>query len=518
MFLSAIDFIAPRITLFHNSLINHSSNSSIILSIITIIIIIVFSIIFSLDFIFHKNPTSFYYKKYVEDAGIFPLNSSSLFHYITLFSNIEDFKGLGFDDSMLTVIGLQINEKSYYNLNYNRTLFSHWIYGLCNNNDIKEKISLLDYQQELMYKKSYCIKYYYNKDSAKLYNINENGFKYPTIERGQSNENAIYYGIIIQGCDNNSYYDVKFNKCQSKENLKTYLNKIAGYSIYFLDKNIDVNSYKEPFKYFFNKITNGLNFNTYTSNNLNFNTALLRTVKGIIFDITTEEKTYIYIENEKIVNEKDENNQIIYGTIYFWMQNMQEVYQRKYKKFQDISASIGGIINLIIVTAKIIYKLFDKYVLINDVLNNLKVKCNDIVRNVYKTSFKDLNVNKEYESNVKNNNFFEITSKQKINLIESLKLKKIENLNSLKKTNNNNLKFNLSFSKIVRLSSLKYNKFKKISYFDILFNYFNCKKKNTNLIDKLDNFRKNIISEEGMFTTYYILMTLINKNNIEINE
>ena len=518
MFLSAIDFIAPRVTLFHNSLLNHSSNSSIILSFITIIVIIVFSIIFSLDFVLHKNPTSFYYKKYVDDAGIFPLNSSSLFHYISLLTDIED---VGFDDSMLTVIGVQIHEKGVYDLKYNRTLFSHWIYGLCDNNDIKEKISLLDNQQELMYKKSYCIKYYYNKDSAKLYGLNEKGFKYPTIERGQSNENAIYYGIFIQGCDNNSYYDVKFNECQSKENLMTYLNKLNGYCIYFLDKNIDVNSYKEPFKYFFNKITNTLSFNTYTSNNLNFNTALLRTVKGVIFDLTTEENTYIYLANEKIVNEKDENNQIVYGTIYFWMQNMQEVYQRKYKKFQDISASIGGIINLIIVSVKVIYKLFEKYVLINDIINNLKVKCNDVVRNVYKTNFKDINLNKENENNVKNNNFFDVTSKQKINLIESPEMKKIENINSLNKktnNNNNNIKFSASFSKIVKLSSLKYNKFKKISYFDILFNTFNCNKKNNDLIDKLDNFRKNIISEEGLFTTYYILMTLINKKNIEIKE
>ena len=120
MFLSAIDFIAPRVTLFHNSLLNHSSNSSIILSFITILVIIVFSIIFSLDFVFHKNPTSFYYKKYVEDAGIFPLNSSSLFHYISLLTDIED---LGFDDSMLTVIGVQISEKGVYDLKYNRTLF-----------------------------------------------------------------------------------------------------------------------------------------------------------------------------------------------------------------------------------------------------------------------------------------------------------------------------------------------------------------------------------------------------------
>ena len=514
MFLSAIDFIAPRITLYHNNLLNHSSNSSIILSFVTIIVIIVFSIIFSLDFVFHKNPTSFYYKKYVEDAGIFPLNSSSLFHYITLLSDFEDLK---IEDSMLTVYGVQISEKSVIDYKFNRTLFSHWVYGLCSSNDINEKIQFLDEQQQSMYKKSYCIKYYYNKDTLKLYSLNEEGFKFPTIERGQSNENAIYYGIFIQGCDNSSYYDVKFNQCQNKETLINYLNKFNGYCIYFLDKNIDVNSYKEPFKYFFNKISNSLSYNTYTSNNLNFNTAILRTVKGVMFDITSEEHTYIYLANEKIVNEKDDTNEIVYGTIYFWMQNMQEVYQRKYKKFQDISASIGGIINLIIVTVKLIYKLFEKYVLINDILNNLKVKCNDIVRNVYKTSFKDLKINKEdNNNNVKNNNYFDITSKQKINLIETPELKKIENINSLKKTNN--IKFNLSFSKIVRLSSLNYNKFKRISYFDIFLNNFNCNKKNNDLIDKLDNFRKNIISEEGMFTTYYILMTLINKNNIEINE
>ena len=514
MFLSAIDFIAPRITLYHNSLLNHSSHSSIILSIVTIIVIIVFSIIFSLDFVFHKNPTSFYYKKYVDDAGIFPLNSSSLFHYVALLSDFEDLK---FDDTMLSVYGVQISEKSVMDYKYNRSLYNHWIYGLCSGSDIHEKIKILDEQQQLMYKKSYCIKYYYNKDTLKLYSENEEGFKYPTIERGQSNENAIYYGIIIQGCDNNSYYDVKFNQCQTQENLMNYLNKLNGYCIYFLDKNIDVNSYKEPFKYFFNKISNTLSYNSYTSNNLNFNTALLRTVKGVIFDMISEEKTYIYLANEKIVNEKDQSNEILYGTIYFWMQNMQEVYQRKYKKFQDISASIGGIINLIIVLVKVIYKLFEKYVLINDILMNLKVKCNDIVKNVYKTTFKELDFKKECENNnVKNNNFFDVNSKQKINLVESPELKKIENINSLKKPNN--IKFTLSFSKIVKLSSLNYNKFKKISYFDIFFNSINCNRKNNDLIDKLDNFRKNIISEEGLFTTYYILMTLINKNNIEMNE
>ena len=111
-----------------------------------------------------------------------------------------------------------------------------------------------------------------------------------------------------------------------------------------MDKNIDINSYKEPFKFFFNKISNQLNELTYTSNNLNFNTVLIRTIKGKIFDILNEQKTYIYQYNEKQVNLLDDINKDVYGSFYFWFQNMQEVYQRKYKKIQDVSASIGGII------------------------------------------------------------------------------------------------------------------------------------------------------------------------------
>ena len=78
---------------------------------------------------------------------------------------------------------------------------------------------------------------------------------------------------------------------------------------------------------------------------------------------------------------------------------MQEVYQRKYKKIQDVSASIGGIINILIILNKILYKFFEKYVLINDMINNLKIKCSDIVRNVYKTNFDELKINKMYEHN-----------------------------------------------------------------------------------------------------------------------
>ena len=510
-----VDFISSRITLYHNNLLNHASTSSIILSFFTIIIIIIFSVIFSLDFIFHKNPTSFYYKRYIDDIGTFPLNSSSLFHFISLLTNDNS---VLFDDTLLSVIGVHISEEQIYEYKYDRTKYDHWIYGMCDESDINDKIKYMDEDNIGRFKKSYCIKYYFNSELLQLFNVKDKGFKYPTVEHGQANENSIYYGIFLQLCENNSYYNTELNKCQEKEKLLEFLEKLNGYGIYFLDKNIDINNYKEPFQYFINKIANKFNLISYTSNNLNFNTALLRTIKGKVFDITTEESTYIYQLNEKLVTEKDEINDNVYGTIYFWMQNMQEVYQRKYKKIQDLSASIGGIINLIIVLAKIIYKFFEKYVLINDLLLNLKIKCNEVVREIYKTDFTEIKINnKVYENSVKTNNYLDSTSKNKIYMIESPQLNKINQLKPIKQNNDNNNKFSTSFSKIIKLSSLRYNKFKKISFLQILMSNFNPFKKRKDFIDKLENFRKKILSEEGMFTTYYILLTLINKNNPKIN-
>jgi hypothetical protein len=508
------DFIAPRITLYHNNLLNHAAISSIILSFITIIIIIVFSVIFSLDFIFHRNPTSFYYKRYIDDIGTFPLNSSSLFHFITLLNDAND---VLYDDSLLSVIGVHISEEQMYELKYDRTKFDHWIYGPCDESDINDKIKYMEEDNIGRFKKSYCIKYYFNSESLTLFNVKDQGFKYPTVEHGQANEKSIYYGIFLKLCENFTYYNSDLNKCQEKDKLLEFLEKLNGYAIYFLDKNIDINNYKEPFQYFINKISNKFNLISYTSNNLNFNTALLKTIKGKVFDLIEEETTYIYQLNEKLVTEKDAINDNIYGTIYFWMQNMQEVYQRKYKKIQDLSASIGGIINLIIVLAKIIYKFFEKYVLINDLIFNLKIKCNEVVREIYKTDFSEIKINqKNYENSVKMNNYLDSTSKNKINMIESPQLNKINQLKPIKQNSDNSKKFSVSLSKVINLSSLSFNKFKKVSFLQILMSNFNLFKKRKDFIDKLENFRKKIISEEGMFTTYYILLTLINKNNPKI--
>ena len=133
MFVKKFDFLSPKITLYYKGSFSHSSILSGILSIISIIVIFSLSIYFSLDLIERKNPDSYYLNRFVEDAGEFPINSSSLFHYILIEDSDED-NYESFDFRSFRIIGFN----TYFNYYIeNRTLenLDHWLYGLCNDED-----------------------------------------------------------------------------------------------------------------------------------------------------------------------------------------------------------------------------------------------------------------------------------------------------------------------------------------------------------------------------------------------
>ena len=108
MILRKLDYLSPRITLYHKELISHSSIFSGILSIFFLLIRIIFGIYYSLDLIQRKDIKAFYYNTYIEDAPTFPMNSSSLFHFLAVENKDRQTTNEGIDFTKFNIIGFEI--------------------------------------------------------------------------------------------------------------------------------------------------------------------------------------------------------------------------------------------------------------------------------------------------------------------------------------------------------------------------------------------------------------------------
>ena len=146
MFIKKLDFLSPNITLYHKGSLSHNSWMSGLLSIFSVIIIILSGVYYSLDIIKKQNPKAFFYNRFVEDSGEFPINSSSLFHFISMGdANENDLNNdIGFDFYSFRVIGIDTYYQNYVKDNdRNLSNYNHWLYGKCNNDSDTEGIGYL---------------------------------------------------------------------------------------------------------------------------------------------------------------------------------------------------------------------------------------------------------------------------------------------------------------------------------------------------------------------------------------
>ena len=173
MFIKKIDIISPPITLFFKGDNIHSSIFSCILTIIVYIIIFIFGINYSIEFIYKKNPTAFFMNRFIDDAGIFPLNASSMFHYIQ-FRKTSGQEISPIDFNMIRIIGIQnITIDNYPNINLE--YIPHWLYGPCNNNSDTKNIEYLITSEA--YAHCACIRKYYDNKFKKYLDTNDKDFK-----------------------------------------------------------------------------------------------------------------------------------------------------------------------------------------------------------------------------------------------------------------------------------------------------------------------------------------------------
>ena len=549
MIIQNLDFLSPEITLFFKGRYKHSSIFSGLITILSYSVILACIIYYTLEFIDRSNPTIYFFNRYVEDTGVYPLNESSLFHYINLISTSRN-KSTIYDFNSVRIYGI-IRTLDSYIQNYDYFKNSHWEYALCNyDEDIKYK-KLKDIIDNNTFSQSACIKRYYSSQDKKYFNKGESGFIWPTLEHGSSHPNRTLYGIIVETCQNNSLK----NNCNSPEEIESFFKRYA-ISLNFIDHYADALNYKEPFTHYINSITSGLTISTTISlNHLNFNPSLMRTHNGLFMDNLVQEKSHSFIQNEKTTVNKQGKNAV--SAFYFWMQNNMIYNERYYKKFQDLLSNIGGLGSFILLIGLSINSLVSYYIILLDTqdlifsieeLNfekgkifkkpitlekeiNFQIK-NNMNNNTLQNSNYPLFINDKVENEKSSeplNLFFinknKINNKKKNSISYSSKNKMIteyKKVNHIKipKSNSNNIINKINLEKTFFDIKDKNNniiqkpiKKEKFSWFSYILYIVLFKSKNSK-IKYFENFRAQILSEENLMQNNLYIYKLLEYYNI----
>ena len=461
MFLKKCDFISPPITLYFKGESSHVSIYSGILSIITIIIVIIATVYYILEFIHRKSPKAYFFTRYVEDAGNFPLNSTQMFHFIQVTDpdnnqkiplDFQAFRIIGFDDAYAD---------DYMNDGEIAKIKNHWIYGNCNNDSDSKGISYLITHK--YFEQSACIRKYYDASKRKYFNTGEEGFRWPVIKKGCSNPERTYYGIIMQRCDKaTEFIKEQGPECKSSSEIELIIKK-SSLSFQIIDHYADMLNYEMPLTKYFYELATGFLVNHYHVQNLNFNPASMLTHNGIFFDNEVKEEAYIYTQNEKQTVTEQELNKDGKSTngcliaIYFWMQNTLQYYERHYDRAPDVLSNIGGISSIVFQVVSILNLLVHNFIVILDTeeialdseqKNNKNSKI--VIKNtriIRKTS--KLNSKKSYQPGMQSINELQqqpSSNYEEIRNVETNYQKEISNENKkvkLKRNSINNFKSNL---------------------------------------------------------------------------
>ena len=535
MYIKYLDYLSPRITFYYKGFLSHSSIASGIISIISIIFLIILVVYFSLDIIQRKDPNTSYFKSFTGDAGEYQINTSSLFHFINIVKNERgNIIYEEFDFTYFNIIGVQAYTDNYLsNLDRNGIYsFDHWIYGYCNKEVNTEGLDdLITYKS---FEKSACIKMFYNKSDDQYYNIGVSNFSWPRIAHGTFNESNVLYGLNIQRCNNITIKKILGNEyvCKSKEEIDSFF-KFRGSIIiyfYFVNNYINVLSYEKPNNKFFYRIENPFTYDKYSTNDININPALIQTHNGLIFDNIKEEVSYMFDRND-VYTGSNEGKDIFIGYCFF-LKNIEEYYERAYKRVQEVISSIGGINQAITIISVYINYLYNNYIILSDTeaLLDSAIRVEKTIhkrKSVYyrnlKHKMKDMKKFNNYEKNTKSERTISkiISDNRNENNISKSK-NNFTTIQEKSDANNIHIKHNIKFSKgldrieTINTLSLNYNN-NQSTFLNYLYYMITFKKKK-NFFGIYENFRIKIMSEEHLIRNhlniYNILKVLEKKRHI----
>ena len=459
MIIKKLDILSPPITFYYKGGLSHSSIVTGILSIITFMIIIFFAFYYSSFVIMRLNPKTYYYNTFIRDAGVFPINSSSFFHFISMSEDMDDSDDNGINFEHFRVIGFDSYYHSVY-INGGINNYDHWLYGYCNNDSDTRGISYLINQT--FFTNSACIRKYFSYKDQKYYDTGDINFKWPELAHGTYNKNKSFYSVFVERCREETINLVlgKDYHCTNDTEMDELLSHHGVVHFNFIDTYINVLNYSYPITKYIYRIENSLEKEHYSINHLNFNPSLIKTNNGLIWDQYSQETSYSYDRNDAFTY--DMRREEVYMGYYLWLNNKLAYSERIYQRIQDVISNIGGVFQALFLTSSLISYLYNQFIIIIDTENLLS---SSIV------------TEKSFNHKIKSVKLEKIKKESKNNSFE------LKGYKSNKALNHINQKHDLYNSKQAKL--IKSNKEKENSKSDIIFHIYN--KDNNNEYKKEEN-------------------------------
>ena len=333
-FFYKIDFLSPPITLFHLERRTHTSNVGGCSLILMLTIITAYISFLLYDLICHKKLTTLFHKKFEFEAGYYSFNSSSIFHFIQIFSPENGGYFDKYDSKYIRAYTTYVHSNFSYG---NLYLYDHWVFDTCRKNIDDKDLDPYLFENVENFTNSVCIRYFYNSTQEKYFSKEDKGFSWPHLEHGISQRNNIYLTTIVQKCSNDSVINKIFGKCPPQKEIDDYLSKYFGIYLYFTDTQIDP---------------------------ANFSTPMTKYLQVISTGIGTPQTNSFYFD----FNRKGSANNIgeKYYTItryYHLMQNNVQIYERKYNNIFDIFSEIGGVVQFIFYLFYWLNFIYNKYII-----------------------------------------------------------------------------------------------------------------------------------------------------------
>ena len=342
-------------------------------------------------------------------------------------------------------------------------------------------------------------------------------------------DNNQIYSIIVLKCDNTIIQNLldKESECEKEVEINNYFNSPGTivFKLYFINNYINVLNYTNPIQNSLYRIETPCDKLKYTANELHFKPSKIKNDDGLVSKNIKEQISYTFSRNDVVININENKN--AYISYSFSLQNIMELYERKYKRIQDVLSNIGGINQAILIIATYINFFYNKFVILSDtetILNSLIYTEKSIHKKKSQKNFndkmKDIEKEKSLENDIKRNN-----KKTDINNKNKSRNNKIENTiyidDGISKTNFKSLEKELKNLKNQNKDSKEIRKIEALNMFKDnsknkkaikLSNYIcfkiSCERKE-NYFKIYENFRTKIISEEHLIRNHLNLYNIL---------